>query len=201
MYKIKHTGEQVDRLLKDVFDSTLQTKDIDVTENGVIEVTPDEGYLGLAKVNVNVEVPTEGGEINDGDVMYFYDGTYYSAYLSLESGNYVGGNISNRTTSEWLNEPITKGTDEDYDITNSFAQWSSVQSTLYFNGEVKAKFIMSDGSKFDIEFWLPPGSKDYYIYHNTIPEGINDQDIHKKVLEVTNLNTNKTYTILFYKRM
>lgn len=182
----------------EVNELVYQEKTINITSNGEVAISADSGYNGLALVNVNVDVPTEGGEINDGDIMYFYDGTQYSAYLSLESGNYVGGYIRNRTTSGWLNEPINKGTDEDYDIINSFTITSPLKSTLYFNGDVKAKCITWDGSKFDMEMYSDPTNQQYNIYYS-IPEGLNYQDIYKKVLEVTNLNTNKTYTILIDK--
>ena len=39
-----------------------QDKTIDVSENGTIEVTPDEGFTGLGKVTVNTNVEGGGGE-------------------------------------------------------------------------------------------------------------------------------------------
>ena len=43
--------------------ANLQTeKSVSVTANGTVEVTPDEGYDGMKKVSVAVDVPTGGGE-------------------------------------------------------------------------------------------------------------------------------------------
>lgn len=39
-----------------------QDKTVDVSENGTIEVTPDEGFTGLGKVTVNTNVESGGSE-------------------------------------------------------------------------------------------------------------------------------------------
>lgn len=59
--KIKRTHAERDALLSKVFDSTLQTKDIEITEAGTMEITPDEGFFALKKVNLNVNVQGGGG--------------------------------------------------------------------------------------------------------------------------------------------
>lgn len=62
-YTSKYTAEQIEDKLTQVFDSTLQTKEIELTSNGTTELTADAGFLGLksVSVNVNVNVPQEGG--------------------------------------------------------------------------------------------------------------------------------------------
>ena len=60
--KIKRTHAERDALLSKVFDSTLQTKDIEITEAGTTEITPDEGFFALKKVNLNVNVQGGGGD-------------------------------------------------------------------------------------------------------------------------------------------
>lgn len=59
--KIKRTHAERDALLSKVFDSTLQTKDIEITENGTTEIVADEGFFALKKVNLNINVQGGGG--------------------------------------------------------------------------------------------------------------------------------------------
>ena len=47
-------GMHNDKTLTDMFN--VQTKSVNVTENGSIEITPDAGYGSMSKVNVNVNV-------------------------------------------------------------------------------------------------------------------------------------------------
>ena len=65
-YKSKFTGELIDALLSQVLDSTLQVKDVEVSEDTTI--TPDEGFLGLKEVNVKVNVSSSGG----GETMEYF---------------------------------------------------------------------------------------------------------------------------------
>ena len=47
-----------------------QSKVVDITENGSVDIVPDAGYTGLAKVTANVNVSGGGGEL---------EGEYYLA--------------------------------------------------------------------------------------------------------------------------
>ena len=54
-YVSKYTAKEVDAKLKEVFASTLQTKDVSIEGGSSMEVVPDEGYLALAKVKVGAK--------------------------------------------------------------------------------------------------------------------------------------------------
>ena len=71
-YNIKHTAEQIDALLGEVFDSTLQDKTIEITQSGTTEIVADEDYLALKKVNVNVNVQGGSGGNGGGDEWRYY---------------------------------------------------------------------------------------------------------------------------------
>lgn len=60
-----NTGEAVDKSLDGLFVDALQTKEVELSESA--EITPDEGFLGLKKVNVTVK----GGANKEG--LKFYD--------------------------------------------------------------------------------------------------------------------------------
>ena len=69
-------------------EKSLQTeKSVSVTANGTVEVTPDEGYDGVKKVSVAVNVPTGGGTtvISPKDINFYdYDGTCVAAWSLAE---------------------------------------------------------------------------------------------------------------------
>ena len=60
-YTSKYTGSEIESKLDEVFQSKLQEKTVEIADNGVTEVSADEGYLALSKVSVNVNVPSSGG--------------------------------------------------------------------------------------------------------------------------------------------
>lgn len=68
-YKSKYTASEIDARLSQVFDSTLQTKAVEVSEDTTIKA--DEGFLGLKEVSVKVS--GGGGGSASGD---WYDGYY-----------------------------------------------------------------------------------------------------------------------------
>lgn len=63
------TGTEVDGKLTEVFESTLQSKSVDVSADTTI--TADEGFLGLKSVDVKVQTSGEGG--GSGDTWRYFD--------------------------------------------------------------------------------------------------------------------------------
>lgn len=52
-YKSKYTTSEIDAKLSQVFESQLQTKDVELSESA--EIMADDGYLALKQVNVTVK--------------------------------------------------------------------------------------------------------------------------------------------------
>lgn len=64
--------------------SSLQEKSVSITQNGDSTILPDEGYDGLSKVDVSVNV-SGGGEAPENDVEFIdYDGTIVYSYTAQE---------------------------------------------------------------------------------------------------------------------
>ena len=78
--------------------SPSQEKSINITENGSVAVTPDSGYL-LSKVNVNVNVASEGGENKNNtfiDFSRFFSGAYlYRLISSIDLSSFDTSNATN----------------------------------------------------------------------------------------------------------
>jgi hypothetical protein len=82
-YTSKYTGGQIEEKLDEIFASKLQEKAVEIVDNGATEVSADEGFLGLGKVSINVNVPTGGGSalVSPKDVNFRdYDGTILYSY-------------------------------------------------------------------------------------------------------------------------
>ena len=83
-----------------------QEKTIDITENGTVEVTPDDGYA-LSKVTANINVPTGGGEANMNTCTVVIDvpskANYYICYEAVS-----GGAITYNITKHYTDSNITK---------------------------------------------------------------------------------------------
>lgn len=67
---MKFTNEQIEQGLDKIFDNLLQTKDVEASES--MEITPDEGFLGLKKVNVTVK-DTGGDAPSGGSNLQYFD--------------------------------------------------------------------------------------------------------------------------------
>lgn len=68
-YKSKYTASEIDAKLSQVFDSTLQTKEVEVSEDTTIKA--DEGFLALKEVSVKVK----GGSGSGSDWRYYASDT------------------------------------------------------------------------------------------------------------------------------
>lgn len=90
----------------------IQEKTVDVTENGTVEVTPDEGYA-LSKVTANVNVPIPDGYITPIGTKEItengpHDVTEYaSVNVNVESGGDVARSIINKTINAYSDNEIT----------------------------------------------------------------------------------------------
>ena len=76
----------------------VQEKSIEITDNGSVAVTPDSGYL-LSKVNVNVNVASEGEENKNNafiDFSRFVSGAYlYRLISSIDLSSFDTSNATN----------------------------------------------------------------------------------------------------------
>ena len=50
----------------DVIEIKSQSKEVEITQNGEMSVTPDDGFAYLSSVNVKTNVPQQGGEESGG---------------------------------------------------------------------------------------------------------------------------------------
>ena len=94
-YTSKYTGSQIENKLDGVFQSKLQDKTVEITDNGVTEVTPDTGFIALNSVSVSVNVPTSGEGGGSASKWKYYDclGDKKDDYGYIEHYTYLADNV------------------------------------------------------------------------------------------------------------
>jgi hypothetical protein len=81
-----------------------QDKNVDITENGTIEVMADSGYTGLGKVTINTEVSGGGG--SSSDIPVIGDGKTY-LYIKIAAPGrttvplHFYQSVANGVTIDW----------------------------------------------------------------------------------------------------
>ena len=149
-YNTKHTAEQIDALLGEVFDSTLQEKTIEITQSGTTEITADEDFLALKKVNLNVNV--QGGSGGGSDFFYWKwdkptnlgipDGelssVFYNLYGSIFAHTPSVAAFKTNTTIQLTFSALAEMVKRDGSIPNS----------LFVKTLKSSQFTLNDGSDF-----------------------------------------------------
>ena len=132
----------------------LQDKEVEITENGTIEVAPDSGFSGLEKVTINTEV--KGGEPSIPD-----DGKT-RLYISVPKGRqdlplYFSQTIANGVTIDW----------GDGSATETFNETDSLNTIHHYDkaGDYIVSFDVADGCILN----FGSGNSSYGIFGN--PEG------------------------------
>jgi hypothetical protein len=124
-YKSKYTASEIDAKLSQVFDSTLQVKEVEVSEDTTI--TPDEGFLGLKEVNVKVNALSGGG----GETMEYF--------LVEELPNELWGPISNLGSFYKI-------------YYNSNSTWAIYPANAFSVKEIKSNSLYAIGIDFQSEY-------------------------------------------------
>lgn len=186
-YTSKYKGSEIESKLDQVFQSKLQEKTVEIADNGVTEVSADEGYLALSKVSVNVNVPSSGGGSNavtpkrDGRthiyiqieettvkkdiVLPFYDTSGNSLVdwgdgtEPMQVGTGTASTISHTYASGGYYEAIIYGSDTLMCSTNNKSS-----STAYYRAAVYAIEIGSNVKEAIISYY--PCLKDLYIINS-----------------------------------
>ena len=105
----------------DVIEIKSQSKEVEITQNGEMSVTPDDGFAYLSSVNVKTNVPQQGGEESGGGEDSFYwkiepnlpkediKGMFgiFARLLSVVKIEYVGGIFD--TTFSFLSKDGNNG--------------------------------------------------------------------------------------------
>ena len=114
----------------------LQEKDVTITQNGTSQVTPDTGYEGISKVNINTNVPSTSQSINT-----------IAGVMSVNFSGFVENDYQLFITK--MREVLST-------ITNAGAKWyklalDTTNSTLIYEETTAENFPMNSSETYNPE--------------------------------------------------
>lgn len=157
--------------------NALQEKNVTITSNTTTTVTPDEGYVGISKLNVETEIPTE---VNNQEKSVTVSGsstnTVYpdSGYTGLSSVNITSEvNLQNKF-AKIVNTGATVITyDEGFDGLNSVEVFVDVPlSSIEFDSSTNPQRVVTDSSGYCDITVKPYSVEDVYVDSSTVAQTI-----------------------------
>jgi hypothetical protein len=157
--------------------NALQEKDVTITSNTTTTVTPDEGYVGISKLNIKTEIPTE---VNNQEKSVTVSGsstnTVYpdSGYTGLSSVNITSEvNLQNKF-AKIVNTGATVITyDEGFDGLNSVEVFVDVPlSSIEFDSSTNPQRVVTDSSGYCDITVKPYSVEDVYVDSSTAAQTI-----------------------------
>lgn len=182
----------------------LQAKNVTITENTTTQVTPDSNYIGLSRVSITTDVPTEIHNQQKDEVVH----ANTSMTIYPDSG-YTGLSRVNVTAKADLQDKFAKISqggvtnityDEGFDGLNSVEVFVDVPlGKIEFDSSTNAQRVVTDSSGYCDITVNPYTVKDIYVDSSTSPQVIrptvtdafNNIYINQLSLDPLNINPSK----------
>ena len=159
----------------------LQTKNVTITENTTTQVTPDSNYIGLSRVSITTDIPTEIHNQQKDEVVH----ANTTRTIYPDSG-YTGLSRVNVTAKADLQDKFAKISqggvtnityDEGFDGLNSVEVFVDVPlAKIEFDSSTNAQRVVTDSSGYCDITVNPYTVKDVYIDSSTSPQVITPTD-------------------------
>ena len=186
----------------------LQTKNVTITENTTTQVTPDSNYIGLSRVSITTDIPTEIHNQQKDEVVH----ANTTRTIYPDSG-YTGLSRVNVTAKADLQDKFAKISqggvtnityDEGFDGLNSVEVFVDVPlGKIEFDSSTNAQKVVTDSSGYCDITVNPYTVKDIYVDSSTSPQVIRPTDtdafnniyINKLSLDPLNINPSKSMQV------
>lgn len=159
----------------------LQTKNVTITENTTTQVTPDSNYIGLSRVVITTDIPTEIHNQQKDEIVH----ANTTRTIYPDSG-YTGLSRVNVTAKADLQDKFAKISqggvtnityDEGFDGLNSVEVFVDVPlGKIEFDSSTNAQRVVTDSSGYCDITVNPYTVKDVYIDSSTSPQVIRPTD-------------------------
>lgn len=159
----------------------LQTKNVTITENTTTQVTPDSNYIGLSRVSITTDIPTEIHNQQKDEVVHANTTrTIYpdSGYTGLSSVNVTAKADLQDKFAKIYQGGVTNITyDEGFDGLNSVEVFVDVPlGKIEFDSSTNVQRVATDSSGYCDITVNPYTVKDVYIDSSTSPQVITPTD-------------------------